>query len=97
MVQNLNLKSNVTTSETPTNGNFPSPLKVHILSRSISWRLQSSSNEKMKEQDRAIFQTYLSTIEQIRMPVRRYKFLPEWRLQDLAKVAFLRIPEELSL
>ena len=72
---------------------------VHILYRSISWRLQSQrgSSKKMEEQDRSVFQTYLSTIEEIRMPVRRYKFLPERGLQDLANVAFLRIPEELSL
>lgn len=73
--------------------------KVHPLYRSISWSLQSQrgSSEKMEEQDRSIFQTHLSTMEQIRMPVRRYKFLLEQGLQDLANIAFLRIPEELSL
>lgn len=52
----------------------------------------------MEDQDRSIFQTYISTTEQIWMPVRGYKFLTEQGLQDLAKVSFfLRIPEELSV
>lgn len=97
MIHNLNLKSG-TTSEIPTKGHFPSPqgshpLQIHLVEASEP----EGCSEEMEEQDRSIFQMYLSTTKQIRMPTRRCKFLPEWGLQDLAKVAFLRIPEELSL